>query len=74
MNDRDILDCLVFGLSRGFVPARRRSHPRLEEVFPQSAERTEPAKTSGILARLWQMLKKRRPKARLAHRLLPHCG
>ncbi|TXH36764.1 MAG: hypothetical protein E6Q98_09910 [Rhodospirillaceae bacterium] len=76
MNNRDLLDCLVFGLSRGVVSAQRQPRPRLEERFPPSAEpETAPAKNGGIVSRLWQILCQRRPSARLSlHRRLQHCG
>jgi hypothetical protein len=76
MNDRDMLDCLVFGLSRGFVPAQRSSRPRLEEQFPQVIEAVvPPAKTCSVISRLWQSLRKPSQNMRVAtHRRLQHCG
>ena len=76
MNNRDMLDCLVFGLSRGIVPAQRQPRPRLEERFPPSVEpEAMPAKTGGIVSRLWQILRQRRLDSRLLpHRRLQHCG
>ena len=76
MNNRDMLDCLVFGLSRGIVPAQRQPRPRLEERFPPSIEaEAAPAKTGGIVSRLRQLLRQRRANARpLLQRRLQHCG
>jgi hypothetical protein len=76
MNNRDMLDCLVFGLSRGVVPAQRRPRPRLEERFPSSIEpETAPAKTGSFVSRLWRIFRQRRQDARLSpHHRLQHCG
>ncbi|MDY0883328.1 hypothetical protein ACFPL7_10240 [Dongia soli] len=76
MNDRDVLDCLIFGLSRGFVSARRPPRPSLDEQFPQPIEpESAPVKTRGILSRLRQCGRHRQWNTRLSpHRRLQHCG